>query len=107
MHWTAQSCCRSLFVWLLLNLQTHTYSLPRKMSEAGLEQRLQQAEAAVVKAQAAYDKAHDGSKTLCGQLLLAKEKALEQLMEEKLIQRRTATGDIHTGFLHMTCRSSA
>ncbi len=32
------------------------------MSEAGLEQRLQRAEAAVVKAQAAYDKAHDGSK---------------------------------------------
>ena len=86
MHWTAQSCCRSLFVWLLLNLQTHTYSLPRKMSEAGLEQRLQQAEAAVVKAQAAYDTAHDGSKTLCGQLLLAEMKALEQLMEEKLIR---------------------
>ncbi|DBA77224.1 TPA: hypothetical protein ACH3X1_009795 [Trebouxia sp. C0004] len=62
------------------------------MSEAGLEQRLRQAEAAVVKAQAAYDSAHDGSKTLCGQLLLAKGRALEQLMEEKLIQQRTATG---------------
>ena len=92
-------------VWLLLNLQTHTYS-PRQMSEAGLEQRLQRSEAAVVKAQAAYDKAHDGSKTLCGQLLLAEKKALEQL-REKLIQKRTATGDMHTGFLHMTCRSSA
>ncbi len=86
MYWTAQSCCRSFLVWLLLNLQTHTYSLPRQMSEAGLEQRLQQAEAAVVKAQAAYDTAHDGSKTLCGQLLLAEMKALEQLMEEKLIR---------------------
>ena len=77
------------------------------MSGAGLEQRLRQAEAAVVKAQAAYDTAHDGSKTLCGQLLLAEKKALEQLMEEKLIQQRAATGDTHTGFLHMTCRSSA
>ena len=72
------------------------------MSEAGLEQRLLSS-----KAQAAYDTAHDGSKTLCGQLLLAKEKALEQLMEEKLIQQHTATGDMYTGFLHMTCRSSA
>ncbi len=71
------------------------------------EQRLQRADAAIVKAQAAYDTAHNGSKTLCGQLLLAKRKALEQLMEEKLIQQRTATGDTHTGFLHMTCRSSA
>ena len=96
-----------VLVWLLLNLHVHTYSLPRQMSEAGLEQRLRQAEAAVVKAQAAYDTAHDGSKTLCGQLLLAKEKALEQLMEEKLIQQRAATGDSHNGFLHMTCRSSA
>ena len=77
------------------------------MSGAGLEQRLRQAEAAVVEAQAVYDTAHDGSKTLCGQLLLAEKKALEQLMEEKLIQQRTATGDTHTGFLHMTCKSSA
>ena len=77
------------------------------MSEAGLEQRLRQAEAAVSKAQAAYDTAQDGSKTLCGQLLLAEKKALEQLMEEKLIQQRIATGDTHTGFLHMACRSSA
>lgn len=77
------------------------------MSEAGLEQRLRQAEAAVVRAQAAYDTAHDEGKMLCGRLLLAKEKALEQLMELKLIQQRTATGDIHTGFWHMNCRSSA
>ncbi|DBB05698.1 TPA: hypothetical protein ACH3X1_012307 [Trebouxia sp. C0004] len=67
------------------------------MSEAGLEQRLRQAEAAVVKAQAAYDTAHNGSKTLCGQLLLAKEKTLEQLVEEKLIQLRTATGPAPDG----------
>lgn len=73
------------------------------MSEAGLEQRLRQAEGDVVKAQAAYD----GSKTLCGQLLLAKEKKLERLMQEALIQQRTASGDTDTGFLHMTCRSSA
>lgn len=37
------------------------------MSAAGPEQKLQQAEVAVVKAQVAYSKAHDGSKMLCGQ----------------------------------------
>ena len=77
------------------------------MSEAGLEQRLRQAEAAVVEAQAAYDTAHDGSKALCGQLLLAEKKAREQLKEKKLFQQHTASGDTHTGFLHMTCRPNA
>jgi len=95
-----------VLVWLLPNLQIHTYSLPRQMSEAGLEARLRQAEAAVIEARAEYQTAHEESKTLCGQLLLAEQKVLEQLMEEKLIQQRTATGDTHAEFLHMTCRSS-
>ncbi len=105
-HICTGQCSLAAGLSLVANLQIHTYSLPRQMSEAGLEARLRQAEAAVVKAQAAYDTALDGSKTLCGQLLLAKEKALEQLMEEKLIQQRAATGDTQAEFLHMTCRSS-
>ena len=90
-YWTAHPCCR--FSLVAFQPADHTYSLPRQMSEAGLEQRLRQAEAAVTKAQAAYDTADDESKTLCGQLLLTNEKALGQLREEKLIQLRTATGD--------------
>ncbi len=62
------------------------------MSEAALQQETEQAKADVVKAQAAYDEAPGGNKTLCAQLLLAKESALAQLREEKLIQRRAATG---------------
>lgn len=106
MYWTAQSCCRSFLVWLLLNLQTHTYSLPRQLSEAGLEERLRQAEDAVNTAQATFDTANDKREELCGQLLLARQNALAQLREEKLLQLRAATGDIHTVFLRMTCRSS-
>ena len=105
MDWTAQSCCRSFLVWLLLNLQTHTYSLPRQVSEAGLKESLRQAEDAVNKVQATFDTADDKRKELCGQLLLARLNALAQLREEKLLQLRTATGDTHTVFLRMTWSS--
>lgn len=67
------------------------------MTEAVIEQKLLQAEAAVATAQAAYEAADDGSRTLCGQLLLAEKKALEQLREEKLIQLRAATGHTQMG----------
>ena len=63
------------------------------MSETLLRQKIDQAEAAVTKAQGAYDEANDREKAVCAQLLLADKKALEQLREEALIQLRAATGD--------------
>lgn len=70
------------------------------MSKALLRQKIEQAEATVTKAQAAYDEANDREKAVSAQLLLADKKALEQLREEALmlgeealIQLHATTGD--------------
>ncbi len=76
-----------------------------------LKLKIEQAEAAVARAQKLYDEAEPGSskdsclqllladkKALdsCLQLLLAKEKALEQVREKDLLQQRAAgVGDKH------------
>ena len=64
-----------------------------QMSEAFLQQQIEQAKAAVTKAQAAYDEANDREKAVCAQLLLADQKTLEQLRETELIQLRAAAGN--------------
>ena len=70
--------------------RTQTDSLALQMTEADIEQRILQAEAAVATAQAAYAGADEGSRTLCGQLLLAEEKALERLWKQQLLPQRAA-----------------
>ena len=68
--------------------------------EAKLNLKIEQAEAAVARAQKMYDEAEPGSfKDSCLQLLLAdkasllaKEKALEQVREKELLQQRAAAG---------------
>ena len=58
-----------------------------------LKLKIEQAEAAAARAQQAYDEAEPGSfKDSCLQLLLAKEKALEQVREKDLLQQRAAAG---------------
>ena len=65
-----------------------------------LKSKIEQAEAAVARAQKVYDEAEPGSvKDSCLQLLLAKEasllakeKALEQVREKDLLQQRAAAG---------------
>lgn len=65
-----------------------------------LKLKIEQAEAAVARAQKVYDEAEPGSvKDSCLQLLLAKEasllakeKALEQVREKDLLQQRAAAG---------------
>lgn len=55
--------------------------------------KVEQAEAAVARAEKVYDEAEHGSvKDSCLQLLLAKEKALEQVREKDLLQQRAAAG---------------
>jgi len=73
-----------------------------------LNLKIEQAEAAVARAQKLYDEAEPGSsKDSCLQLLLAKEasllakeKALEQLSEKDLLQQRAAAG---VGDSHCWC----
>ncbi len=68
--------------------------------EAKLKLKIEQAEAAVARAQKVYEEAEPGSsKDSCFQLLLAekasllaKEKALEQVREKDLLQQRAAAG---------------
>lgn len=58
-----------------------------------LETKIEKAEAAAARAQQAYDEAESGlSKTRCFTLLIAKEKALEQLREENLLHAAAAAG---------------
>ena len=58
-----------------------------------LKLKIEQAEAAAARAQQVYDAAEPGSvRDACLQLLLAKEKALEQLREKELLQQRAAAG---------------
>ena len=58
-----------------------------------LMSKVELAEAAVTRAEKVYDEAEPGSvKDSCLQLLLAKEKALEQLREKDLLQQRAAAG---------------
>ena len=65
-----------------------------------LKLKIEQAEAAVARAQQVYDAAEPGSvRDSCLQLLLAKEasllakeKALEQVREKELLQQRAAAG---------------
>lgn len=55
--------------------------------------KVEQAEAAVARAEKVYHAAGPGSvKDSCLQLLLAEEKALEQLREKDLLQQRAAAG---------------
>ena len=66
-----------------------------------LKLKVEQAEAAVARAQKVYDEAVPGSsKDSCLQLLLAKEKALEQVREKDLLQQRAAAG---VGDSHCWC----
>ncbi len=66
-----------------------------------LKLKVEQAEAAVARAQKVYDEAEPGSsKDSCLQLLLAKEKALEQVREKDLLQQRAAAG---VGDSHCWC----
>ncbi len=61
--------------------------------KAKLKLKIEQAEAAVAHAQKVYDEAEPGPVKFSGlQLLLAKEKALEQWMEKDLLQLRAAAG---------------
>ncbi len=76
------------------------------MAEAALQLKIEQAEAAVVKAddavakaQKAFDGAVGDNRALCGQLLVAEKNglvaeknALAQLREKELIQQRASTG---------------
>lgn len=71
------------------------------MPVAGLEEQIQQAIAAVAEAEAAHSKACGESQEFYGQLLSAREKALE-LTEERLIQQRAATGNMRMATLRMT-----
>lgn len=58
-----------------------------------LKLKIEQAEAAAARAQQVYDAAEPGPvRDACLQLLLAKEKALEQLREKELLQQRAAAG---------------
>ncbi len=58
-----------------------------------LNSKIEQAEAAAARAQQVYDEAEPGSvKDSCFKLLLAKEKALEQVREKDLLQQRAAAG---------------
>ena len=58
-----------------------------------LNLKIEQAEAAVARAQKLYDEAEPGSsKDSCLQLLLAEKKALEQVREKDLLQQRAAAG---------------
>jgi len=58
-----------------------------------LKLKIEQAEAAVARAQKVYDESEPGPvKHSCLQLLLAKEKALEQVREKDLLQQRAAAG---------------
>ena len=66
-------------------------SLPLQLSEAALQQKIDQAEAAVTRAHAAFDQADHGDRAIYAQLLLAEKKALEQLREQALLQLRAAT----------------
>ena len=63
-----------------------------QMSEALLQQQIEQAKDAITKAQAAYDEADNRERAVCAQLLLADQKTLEQLREPELIQLRAAAG---------------
>ncbi len=66
-----------------------------------LNLKIEQAEAAVARAQKLYDEAEPGSsKDSCLQLLLAEKKALEQVRENDLLQQRAAAG---VGDSHCWC----
>ncbi len=66
-----------------------------------LNLKIEQAEAAVARAQKLYDEAEPGSsKDSCLQLLLAEKKALEQVREKDLLQQRAAAG---VGDSHCWC----
>ncbi len=85
-------------VWSCLNVARYWCRLSGE--EAKLKLKIEQAEAAVARVQKVYDKAEPGSsKDSSLQLLLAekasllaKEKALEQVMEKELLQQRAAAG---------------
>ena len=67
------------------------------MNQNELKFKIERAEAAAAHAQQVYEKTEPGSsKDSCLKLLLAKEKALEQLREKDLLQQRTAgVGENH------------
>ncbi len=78
-------------VWSCLNVARYWCRMSGE--EAKLKLKIEQAEAAVARVQKVYDEAEPGSsKDSCLLLLLAKEKALEQLREKELLQQRAAAG---------------
>ncbi len=85
-------------VWSCLNVARYWCRMSGE--EAKLKLKIEQAEAAVARAQKDYEEAEPGSsKDSCLQLLLAekasllaKEKALEQVREKDLLQQRAAAG---------------
>ncbi len=85
-------------VWSCLNVARYWCRMSGE--EAKLNLKIEQAEAAVARAQKVYDEAEPGSsKDSCLQLLLADKaslladkKALEQVREKELLQQRAAAG---------------
>ena len=85
-------------VWSCLNVARYWCRMSGE--EAKLNLKIEQAEAAVARAQKVYDEAEPGSsKDSCLQLLLADKaslladkKALEQVREKDLLQQRAAAG---------------
>ena len=86
-HW---SCMKLARYWFRMSDEPAKFKL-----------KIEQAEAAVARAQSVHDKAApDSFRDSRLQLLLAKEKALEQLREEILVQRPAAAG---VGDKHCLC----
>ena len=85
-------------VWSCLNVARYWCRMCGE--EAKLKLKIEQAEAAVARAQKEYEEAEPGSsKDSCLQLLLAEKaslladkKALEQVREKDLLQQRAAAG---------------
>lgn len=85
-------------VWSCLNVARYWCRMSGE--EAKLKLKIEQAEAAVARAQKEYEEAEPGSsKDSCLQLLLAEKaslladkKALEQVREKDLLQQRAAAG---------------
>ena len=83
--------CKNPEHWSCVNVARYCFRMSDEPAKREL--KIKQAEAAVARAQSVYDEAApDSFRDSCLQLLLAKEKALEQLREEDLLQQRAAAG---------------
>ena len=68
--------------------------------------KTEQAEAALARAQRLYDEAESGSdEQSCPQLLLAEEKALEQVRGKELLQQHAAAGVLDNHGVLGICRN--